>query len=51
MLAALICREYGWTHDEFWSQPQTFIETIMEMLNAEAEAQNKKQEKKPPNRR
>lgn len=49
-IAAVICREFGWTYDEYLDQPITFIFTVMEMLNAEAEAsQNrKKQQGKRP---
>ena len=37
MLAAVICREYGWTYYEFMEQPWTFIQAVRTYLTAEAE--------------
>ena len=36
MVAALICREYGWTYQEYMEQPQTFLLTIISLLDEEA---------------
>lgn len=36
MLAALVCREMGWTLEEYEEQPAPFIDTVIEMLKAEA---------------
>jgi len=33
--AALICREMGWTWQEYQSQPAFFIKVVHEMLKAE----------------
>lgn len=51
MRAAVICREFGWTWNEYWSQPQIFIDTIVSMLNEEAKAQERRNNKKPQNNR
>lgn len=51
MLAALICREFKWTWQEYMDQPQPFLDTIMEMLNAEGmegERRQKQQQAKRP---
>jgi hypothetical protein len=45
MIAAIVCREMGWTWQEYQEQPVPFIATITAMLNAEAkevERRNKK---------
>jgi hypothetical protein len=36
-MAALICREYGWTWDQYREQPTWFIKTIVSMLREEAD--------------
>jgi hypothetical protein len=36
-VAALICREFGWTWEEYRNQPAWFIDIILEMLKAESE--------------
>ena len=36
MLAALVCREMKWTYAEYESTPAEFIDTIVDMLQAEA---------------
>jgi hypothetical protein len=41
-IAALICREFSWTWQEYENQPSWFIEIILEMLKAEAEEMKKK---------
>jgi hypothetical protein len=42
MVAALICREMGWTWQEYQNQPAWFIDIVLEMLKAEAEELKKK---------
>lgn len=42
MVAALVCREYGWTYEDYEAQPSWFIEAILFMLQQEAEASNRK---------
>ncbi|MBI4119239.1 MAG: hypothetical protein HY456_00140 [Parcubacteria group bacterium] len=37
MLAAILCREMGWTWEEYENQPSWFIDTIATMLKAEGE--------------
>lgn len=48
MLAAVICREFGWTWEEFWDQPQPFIETIVDMMEAEAKEAKRASKKGGP---
>ena len=38
MLAAVICKEYGWTYEEYMNAPAPFIDNIVAMYAA----QNKK---------
>jgi hypothetical protein len=40
--AALVCREYGWTWQEYQSQPTWFVKTILSMLREEAEEANRR---------
>ena len=42
MVAALICREYGWDWETFNAQPNWFLKVIIIMLQNEAEAMNNK---------
>lgn len=35
MIAAMVCREMGWTWQEYEAQPAVFIEIIIEMIRAE----------------
>lgn len=42
MITALLCRQMGWTWQEYQEQPADFIDTVTEMFKAETEAQNKK---------
>jgi len=42
--AAIVCREFGWTWDEYQAQPTWFISTIVSMLREEAE-ESKRREK------
>jgi len=51
MLAAMVCREFKWTWQEYQDQPQVFIDTIVDMMVAEGrenEARQKKNERKRP---
>lgn len=36
MLAAIVCREMKWTFEEYETQPASFVDTIVLMLQAEA---------------
>jgi hypothetical protein len=36
-VAALVCREFSWTWEEYQSQPKWFIDIILAMLREEAE--------------
>lgn len=38
MLAALICKEYGWTYDEYLNQPAYWLDLITSMLQADGES-------------
>ena len=42
MVAAIVCREYGWTWEEYQCQPAGFLKTITSMLQNEAEESNRK---------
>jgi len=42
MIAALICRETGWTWQEYGDQPAWFIDVVLEMLKAESSAAARK---------
>jgi len=35
MLAALICKEYGWTREQYLDQPAYWLDIITSMLQAE----------------
>jgi len=39
MIAAALCREMGWTYDEYLSQPLPFLWALTGMLKAENEHQ------------
>lgn len=43
MIAAVICRETGWTFEEYLNTDAAFIDVLLAMLRAEAKAQKKKQ--------
>jgi hypothetical protein len=45
-VAALICREFGWTFEEYQNQPSWFIDIILEMLKAEGEEIRKRMKEK-----
>lgn len=45
MVAALVCREYAWTFEEFQAQPSWFIDIILSMLQTEAEQSNRKKDR------
>jgi hypothetical protein len=42
LLAAVICRELGWTYQEFVSQPVWFVPIIIKLMNEEAVQAKKK---------
>jgi hypothetical protein len=37
MIVAILCREMGWTWQEYQNQPAWFIDILLEMLKAEGE--------------
>jgi hypothetical protein len=41
MKAALVCREYGWTWQEYCDQPAYFVDIVLSMLSTEAAEQKK----------
>jgi hypothetical protein len=41
MLAAILCREFGWTYNEYMDQPYDFILTIVSMMEEEAKRSKK----------
>ncbi len=43
---ALICREFGWTFEEYQKQPSWFIDVILEMLKAGGEEMKKRMKEK-----
>jgi hypothetical protein len=49
MAATIICKEMGWTWQEYEAQPITFIDTIVEMLKAETREVEKRNKKSWPN--
>lgn len=48
-MVAVICREMKWTWQEFMNQPQSFIDTVVDMLTAEAK-ENKRQNERAKTR-
>lgn len=42
MRVAIVCREYGWTFDQYMDQPESFINTIESMLSEEAKEASRK---------
>jgi hypothetical protein len=44
MEAAIICRELGWTFDEYLATPQPFIDCLWDMFQEETKARNRQQE-------
>jgi hypothetical protein len=45
MVAALVCREMGWTWQEYQSQPSWFAKIVSEMIRAESEQLEKNAKK------
>jgi hypothetical protein len=43
MEAAYVCREMGWTLDEYLDSPDYFLETVKTMLIAESEAKARRE--------
>jgi hypothetical protein len=41
----LVCREFGWTWEEYQDQPTWFINEIMLMLREEAEESDRRNKK------
>ena len=41
VVIATVCREMGWTYDDYMSQPAYFVELIYEILQGERQAQKK----------
>lgn len=42
LMAAIVCREMKWTLEEYQNSPTEFIDTLVEMLQAESRAQKQK---------
>jgi hypothetical protein len=42
MKAALICKEMGWTYQEYCDSPQWFVTIVLSMFQNEAEEVNRK---------
>jgi len=38
MFMALVCREFGWTYQQYMEQPAHFIDIITEMFKGEGKA-------------
>ena len=45
MIETLLCREMKWSHDTYEGQPSWLIDSLLAMLNAEAEAIRKQNQK------
>jgi hypothetical protein len=43
MLAAVICERMGWTWQEYWEQPDSFLRVIIEKYRAEADVASQRQ--------
>lgn len=39
IMSVIICERFGWTYYEYMEQPESFINSIIEMMNAEANQQ------------
>lgn len=46
MQVVMICKDFGWTYDEYLDQPLPFIQRIKEMMSIDA--QKAEQEAKKP---
>jgi hypothetical protein len=44
MRAAMLCREMGWSWQEYCSQPQWLVFSLLSMMQNEAEQANNKQQ-------
>lgn len=42
MIAAIVCREFGWTIYEYEEQPADFIEVVTRMISVENAEQNRR---------
>jgi len=40
-ITAILCREMGWTYEQYLDQPQEFILMLLELLKAEGEQRKK----------
>jgi uncharacterized protein YbaP (TraB family) len=45
MVAALVCREFGWDWHTYQNQPNWFIQVVLAMLREEAEESNRRAKK------
>lgn len=41
-IATIVCRETGWTYDEYEQQPAWLIDYLVSMMNEEARSSNRK---------
>ena len=44
MLGAILCREFGWTWQEYENQPVWFLDTVVIMLQEESQKQKKEKQ-------
>jgi len=44
MLVALVCKEYGWTYEQYYDQPAEFIRVIHAMREVEGLVQKRETE-------
>lgn len=44
-IAALICREFGWTWEEYQNAPHSFIQVVLSMLREEADEVTRRSKK------
>jgi hypothetical protein len=43
-LIAILCREMGWTYEQYLDQPTWFVQSLMYLLSEEAKAAKQRQE-------
>lgn len=46
MIVVAICKEFGWTYQEYCEQPQPFIDLIKEKMKVDAQVAQKELKKK-----
>jgi hypothetical protein len=43
-LVAILCREMGWTYEQYLDQPSWFVQMLMYLISEEAKAAKQRQE-------